>query len=132
MPVAHLDGLDVRTVEGLPPEDRDLLARSFVAAAGVQCGFCIPGILLRTASLLTRPLKPSRAEIAKALDVHLCRCTGYVKILDAVELAFDSKRSGTLPALVEDGHVGQRLARYEGLALALESARMSMISPSPA
>ena len=61
----------------------------------------------------------SRAEIARALDGHLCRCTGYVKIIDAVELIQAAKRGGPLPAPVDDGGVGQRLQRYQGGELAL-------------
>ena len=62
----------------------------------------------------------SRAEIARALDGHLCRCTGYTKIIDAVELIHAAKHNGgALPAPVLDGRVGQRLQRYQGAELAL-------------
>ena len=85
MPASKAGGKEILTVEGLPEADRQLLAQAFVAAAGLQCGFRIPGILLRASHLVERNPAPSRAEIAKAIDVHLCRCTGYTKILDAVE-----------------------------------------------
>lgn len=80
-------GRTVLTLEGLSPAERDLTARAFVAAAGLQCGFCIPGIALRAKHLLDRKPDPTREEIAKAIDVHLCRCTGYVKIIEAVRSA---------------------------------------------
>jgi len=87
------------------PEDRELAARSFVAAAGLQCGFCIPGIALRALHLLDKDPEPTRAAIARALDVHLCRCTGYTKILDAVELMARGRRGEALPEPEVDGRV---------------------------
>ncbi|HEY2510114.1 MAG TPA: selenium-dependent xanthine dehydrogenase [Polyangiaceae bacterium] len=120
MKAEKVAGKAIETLEGLTPEERDLWARSFVAAAGLQCGFCIPGIVMRAKAILDKTPSPSRKEIAKHLDVHLCRCTGYTKILDAIELAAKVKRGeATLPPLEEDGHVGKSLARYQGLELAL-------------
>ena len=115
-----IEGKTVETLEGLSDDERDLWARCFVAAAGLQCGFCIPGIVMRAKAILEKNASPSRKEIAKSLDVHLCRCTGYTKILDAIELAAKVKRGeGTVPALEEDGHVGKSLARIRGVDLAL-------------
>ncbi len=119
MPAEKVDGKDVLTLEGLTHDERDLVARCFVAAAGLQCGFCIPGFALRSKWLLDRNPNPSREEIARAIDVHLCRCTGYVKILDAIELLARARRGETAPELIEDGRVGQRLARYKGMQLVL-------------
>ena len=79
-------GKQIVTLEGLPEAERELMSKAFVAAAGMQCGFCIPGIMLRAKHLVDKNPNPSRDEIAKALDGHLCRCTGYVKIVDAVQL----------------------------------------------
>ncbi len=73
-------GKKVVTLEGLSEHERELTARAFVTAHGLQCGFCIPGIALRAKHLLDKNPSPTRAEIAKAIDVHLCRCTGYAKI----------------------------------------------------
>ena len=120
MKATLVEGKAIDTLEGLAPEERDLWARSFVAAAGLQCGFCIPGIVMRAKAILAKTPSPSRKEIAKHLDVHLCRCTGYTKILDAIELAAKVKRGEeSLPPLETDGHVGKSLARYQGLELAL-------------
>jgi selenium-dependent xanthine dehydrogenase len=88
-------------------------------AGGLQCGFCTPGMVLRIKYLTDQGPPLSRAEIARALDGHLCRCTGYVKIVDAFELIQSAKRGGTLPALVDNGGVGQPLQRYQGAELAL-------------
>jgi selenium-dependent xanthine dehydrogenase len=86
----------------------------------LQCGFCTPGLLLRVKWLADRGRPMSRAEIAKALTGHLCRCTGYVKIIDAAEMIFEAKRTGQLrEPVANSGGVGQPLARYQGLELAL-------------
>ncbi len=107
------DGKHILTLEGLPQADRDLIARSFAAAGAVQCGFCIPGIALRAAHLVATNPAPSRADIARAIDVHLCRCTGYVKILDAIELMARATRGEAAPAPAEDDGVGARLRRFQ-------------------
>ena len=114
MPAARAAGREVVTLEGLPEETRARYARAFVAAAGIQCGFCIPGVVLRTHHLLTKasPSTPlTRDAIAKALDVHLCRCTGYVKIIDAIEAL---ARGDEAPPC-DDGRVGRPLARVRGV-----------------
>src|SRR5215471_8987978 len=67
MTAAKVEGKSVVTLEGLPEEERELWARAFVAAAGLQCGFCIPGIVMRGKSILDRNPRPSRREIAKLL-----------------------------------------------------------------
>ncbi|MEI8255790.1 MAG: molybdopterin cofactor-binding domain-containing protein, partial [Deltaproteobacteria bacterium] len=112
-------GKSVVTLEGLTPEERDLTARAFVAAAGLQCGFCIPGIALRAKHLIDKNPNPTRDEIARAIDGHLCRCTGYVKIIDAVELIAKARRGEEIPAPVTDAHVGASFQRYRGKELAL-------------
>jgi xanthine dehydrogenase molybdenum-binding subunit len=112
-------GLEVVTLEGFAPEERERFARAFAGAHAVQCGFCIPGIVVRAKALLDVNPAPTRAEIARALDDHLCRCTGWIKIVDAIELAARMKRGEPAPAPVEDGGVGARMERYRAGALAL-------------
>jgi len=119
MPASSAGGRSVLTLEGLDEADRHLFARAFAAAGGVQCGFCTPGIALRAKYLLDRHPNPTRVEIAKAIDVHLCRCTGYVKIIDAVELMARGRRGEPIPEPHGDGRVGQPLARYQAARLAL-------------
>lgn len=113
MPATAAEGTSIVTLDGIPEQDRELLARAFVASAAVQCGFCIPGIALRAKHLVDRNPSPSRAEIARAIDVHLCRCTGYVNIIDAIERFARARRGEGLPELCEDGGVGRSLARYQ-------------------
>ena len=119
MKAEKAEGKEITTLEGLPDEERQMISDSFVAAAGVQCGFCIPGIALRAKHLVDRNSNPSREEIAKGIDVHLCRCTGYTKIVDAISL-YAKVRCGEATAEPgRAGRVGDRLARYSGHQLAM-------------
>ena len=118
-PAATADGKSVLTLEGVAVAERELIAQAFAAATGLQCGFCIPGIALRAKHLTDRSPRPSRGEIARAIDVHLCRCTGYVKIVDAIELIARAKRGEPVPKPCADGRVGRSLARYQAAENAL-------------
>ncbi|HSP16110.1 MAG TPA: selenium-dependent xanthine dehydrogenase [Thermoanaerobaculia bacterium] len=110
-PTAAVEGHSITTVEGLPEEEQRMLARCFVAASGLQCGFCIPGVAIRVHALVRKNEQPSREQIARALDGHLCRCTGYAKIIDAIEMFARVRRGQPEPDLVESGGVGARMAR---------------------
>ena len=121
LPASKASGRDVVTLEGVDDAERSLYARAFVAAAGVQCGFCTPGIVLRTKALLDRNPTPSRDEIARALDLHLCRCTGYLRIFEAVEACARARRGHAGRAPGVDGRIGQPLANVQGEVLALGS-----------
>jgi aerobic carbon-monoxide dehydrogenase small subunit len=88
MLAAQLEGRSVTTIEGLGSEARPHpLQQAFVAQGAVQCGYCTPGMILAAADLLARNPHPSRLEIREGLSGNLCRCTGYQKIVDAVEAA---------------------------------------------
>jgi carbon-monoxide dehydrogenase small subunit len=88
---AQVDGHELVTVEGLT-EDGELhpVQAAFAETGAVQCGFCTPGFVVATADLLARSPNPTDDEIREALSGNLCRCTGYVKIFDAVRLAAGS------------------------------------------
>ena len=84
----QVEGRPITTIEGLADGARDHpLQTAFTELAAAQCGYCTPGMLLAAKSLLDSNPKPSRVEIQEALAGNLCRCTGYLKILEAVELA---------------------------------------------
>jgi len=88
VPAARAHGAEIVTIEGLSNGRKTHpLQDAFVRQAGVQCGFCTPGIIMSTAKLLEELPNPNREEIKDALAGNLCRCTGYAKILDAVEFA---------------------------------------------
>src|SRR5436309_8339993 len=118
-PATRAAGKSITTQEGLAQEERELWADSFVASGASQCGFCSPGIVMKAESLLLKNQDPSRDEVARALAGNLCRCTGYVKIIDAVQLAAKAKRGEGLPQVDTSGRVGSRTARYMGRELAL-------------
>jgi aerobic-type carbon monoxide dehydrogenase small subunit (CoxS/CutS family) len=85
---ASAAGAEITTVKGLGTiHDPHPIQEAFVEAAAVQCGFCTPGMVLAAYALLKRNPHPGDEEIRKALDGNLCRCTGYVKIIEAVKLA---------------------------------------------
>ena len=82
------DGRQILTVEGLAPEGQlSPLQQAFVEHNAVQCGFCTPGMLMSTYALLRRNRNPTEEEIKQALVGNLCRCTGYVRIIRAVQTA---------------------------------------------
>jgi xanthine dehydrogenase molybdenum-binding subunit len=108
-------GAEVTTLEGVDEAERQRMADTFAAHGALQCGFCTPGIVMRTVALLGRDKETTREDAARHLGAHLCRCTGYVKILDAVE----SLAAGETPVAITEGGVGGRGVKYEGQALSL-------------
>ena len=83
----HADGHEITTIEGLHGKDGGIhpLQQSFMDKGAVQCGYCIPGMIMTSHALLMQNHNPSREEIRKAIAMNICRCTGYVQIVDAVE-----------------------------------------------
>jgi xanthine dehydrogenase molybdenum-binding subunit len=115
----HAAGRDVVTQDGLPPGERERWADGFVVSGASQCGFCSPGIVMKAEGLLAKNPTPSREEIARALAGNLCRCTGYLKVVDAVDLVARSRCGEAMPEVDTSGRIGSRTARYEGRELAL-------------
>lgn len=89
-----MEGHEVVTLEGVPENARLLLAQAFVREGAIQCGFCIPGIVLRAYALLQQGRAFDATSIRKALAAHLCRCTGYSRIVDAIQTAGEAWESG--------------------------------------
>jgi selenium-dependent xanthine dehydrogenase len=94
---SKVDGGEVVTLEGLPERQRQLLAEAFVREGAVQCGFCTPGITMRAAHLVEKGLTADRARVQRGLAGHLCRCTGYNRIVDAIQTAGDAWETRSLP-----------------------------------
>src|SRR5215210_2582712 len=93
VPAAQVQGADIRTVEGLTDGERlHAVQRAMVECGGAQCGICTPGMVLAAVSLLERTPRPTDADIREGLAGNLCRCTGYVKIFEAVVKAVDSRQ----------------------------------------
>lgn len=112
--LSKMDGKHVLTVEGLSEEEKELYVYSFAEAGAVQCGFCIPGMVICAKGLLDVNDNPTRQEIAFALRNNICRCTGYKKIIDGVELAARIKREGKgIPKKEFTWKLGERVHRVD-------------------
>lgn len=119
MPAEKAQGKNVVTLEGVPSGEQELWGEAFARTGGLQCGYCIPGIVLRAQHILSQTPNPSDDEIRKKLDVHLCRCTGYQRIIEAIQLVAAVRRGEPMPPADRSGKVGTSLDRFEGVELAL-------------
>ena len=108
-----LEGKSILTVEGLSDFEKDVYTYAFGTAGAVQCGFCIPGMVLCAKALLDQNPAPTREEAAFAIRNNICRCTGYVKIIDAILLAGEIFQAGEVPPAPEDWSLGQRVPRVD-------------------
>ena len=90
------EGSEIITIEGLegPKGELHPLQEAFIEAGAVQCGFCTPGMILSSLTLLRRNLNPTVKEIKEAISGNFCRCTGYKQIIEAVQLAAEKMRRG--------------------------------------
>jgi aerobic carbon-monoxide dehydrogenase small subunit len=87
-------GKEITTVEGLAERSEpSVLQKAFARSGGAQCGYCTPGFLMSGTALLERNKEPTEKEIREALSGNLCRCTGYTKIIEAVQIAAEEVRS---------------------------------------
>lgn len=111
--LSKLQGKQVLTVEGLFQPEKDIYSWAFAAAGAVQCGFCIPGMVISAKGLLDKNPDPTSQQIKKALQGNICRCTGYVKIEKAIAMAAKALREGMVPAAPDCYRVGERLARID-------------------
>ena len=117
-------GKSVTTTEGLGEYRQNVFANAFVSEGGVQCGFCIPGIVMQANNLINHNPDPSRADIEKSLTPHLCRCTGYKKIVNAIETSAEAIRNEEEVAMPDvDGSIGTRLPKYQAQDLVLGQHR---------
>ncbi|MEC9113564.1 MAG: 2Fe-2S iron-sulfur cluster-binding protein, partial [Actinomycetota bacterium] len=108
-------GEEITTLEGFDQQELDRYCEVFAANGALQCGFCIPGILVRAKALIQKKGEAlTRDETARHLGAHLCRCTGYVKILDAIE----DLATGVPVSVQPPKGVGSRGTKYEAEALA--------------
>lgn len=88
IPAVSANGFSIITVESLGDVQKlSVLQQAFIDAGAVQCGFCTPGMILSSKALLDRNPNPTEEDIKDALDGNLCRCTGYIQIIEAVQLA---------------------------------------------
>ena len=109
-----LEGKTILTVEGLSDWEKAVYTYAFGKAGAVQCGFCIPGMVISAKALLDANPAPTREEAAFAIRNNICRCTGYVKIIDGILLAAEIFRNGKLPEEEKTGYgIGERAVRVD-------------------
>jgi len=118
-PIHKVAGKEIVTLEGLPQSLLRTLGRAFVSKGAVQCGFCTPGFLTRTKILLAKNPAPTRQEVVKAVGFHLCRCTGYVKIVDAVLEAAAALRDGREIPFEDGAGIGVSSPKYRAFERAI-------------
>lgn len=109
---AKVDGKEILTVEGLSQLEKDIYHYAFATAGAVQCGFCIPGMIISAKALIDVNNSPTKADIRKAIHTNICRCTGYKKIVDAILMAaecFRGEKGFDFPEIV--GKVGDKAIR---------------------
>lgn len=120
IPMKKVEDGEVITTEGLGDYKQRVIANAFVEKCGVQCGFCIPGIVMQANVLIDNSPSPSRDEIEKALTPNLCRCTGYKKIVDAIEYAAEAIREKReIPKPKGQGKIGGKHPKYDADKLVL-------------
>ena len=120
IPMRKVEGGEVITIEGIGKYRQRVFANAFVEKSGVQCGFCIPGIVMQAKVLIDKSPIPTRNEVEQAIHPNLCRCTGYKKIVDSILYAADAiKDLKEIPTPKTDGKVGKRHPKYNASDLVL-------------
>lgn len=122
--LSRLEGKEIITIEGLSDREKEVFAYSFAKAGAVQCGFCIPGMVMSAKALIDKNDDPSRDEVKKAIRGNICRCTGYVKIIDAIIMAAELIRENKdIPEDTDTGQVGERTMRVDAPPKTLGTAK---------
>jgi aldehyde oxidoreductase len=111
-PAQRFEGKAIETLDGLAEDSRELWSDAFSATGASQCGFCTPGIVMKAEALLRREPEPGREVITKALAGNLCRCTGYLSIIDAIEQVGAARAGGPRPVPHAGAAVGDPAPKY--------------------
>lgn len=122
--LAKVVGKDVTTVEGLTQREKDVFAYAFAQTGAVQCGYCIPGMLISAVGLLKKKPDPTDTDIRKGIRGNICRCTGYVKIVEAIKVAAKMLREELpIPDKHSDGKLGHDFQRVDAVAKVLGTGK---------
>ena len=120
IPMKKVEGGEVITIEGIGEYKQRVFANAFIEKSGVQCGFCIPGIVMQAKVLIDKNPSPTRDEVEQAIHPNLCRCTGYKKIVDSILYAAEAiKDLIEIPISKTNGKVGKRHPKYNAANLVL-------------
>lgn len=115
-----LDGKKIITVEGLSKREKDIYSYAFTEAGAVQCGFCTPGMVISAKGLIDKEPNPDESQIREAIKNNICRCTGYIKIVEAIKLSAKLLREKTIvPESTFKGLVGESMHRVDAAAKTL-------------
>lgn len=117
--MSDLQGAAVLTTEGLPEHFKLIIGRAFANYGAVQCGFCSPGFIMRSKVLYSRNPRPGRDEIVRAIHPNICRCTGYIKIIEAIEKALSELNGNTSTPPASPAVIGGSYPKYQAFETAL-------------
>ena len=124
--IKNLSGKSIITVEGLNLREKAVYSYAFAAAGAVQCGFCIPGMVISAKGLIDKEPNPTKEQVKEAIKNNICRCTGYKKIEEAIMLAAKMFRECTeIPSEHYRGILGENMQRTDAAAKVLGSAEYS-------
>lgn len=124
MKLSRLEGKKIITLEGLTEREKEVYGYAFAKCGAVQCGFCIPGMVISAKALIDVNPEPTREDVQKAIRTNICRCTGYVKIIDAILLAAEIFRGAKeIDTTEPTGKVGESLPRVDAVAKTLGTAQ---------
>ncbi|MBV7274938.1 selenium-dependent xanthine dehydrogenase [Clostridium sp. PL3] len=122
--LSRLEGKRIQTIEGFTEREREVFVYAFAAAGAVQCGFCIPGMVICGKCLIDQNPNPTREDIKQAIRTNICRCTGYTKIEEGILLAAKMLRENSkIPELKQTGKVGERTCRVDAREKTLGTAK---------
>lgn len=122
--LSRLEGKNVTTIEGLTEREKEVYSYAFAEAGAVQCGFCIPGMIMSAKALIDQNPDPTREDVKKAIRGNICRCTGYIKIEDAILMAAKIFRENITKLESNlNGSIGQRMRRVDAIEKALGSGK---------
>lgn len=121
--LSKLEGKKILTIEGFTRRERDVFSYAFAACGAVQCGFCIPGMVISGKCLIDVNPSPSREDVKQSIRTNICRCTGYKKIEDGILLAAKIFRENSeIPELIQTGKVGEKTCRVDAAPKTLGTA----------
>lgn len=114
--LAKVDGKEITTVEGITQRQKDVFAYAFAKTGAVQCGYCVPGFVVSALGFLGKKPDPTEEEIRKGVRSNICRCTGYVKIIEGIQLAAKMLREETpIPDETSNGKLGHDMKRVDAI-----------------
>lgn len=122
--LSKLEGKKIQTIEGFTDREREVFGYAFAAVGAVQCGFCIPGMVISGKCLYDQNQNPTKEDVKQAIRTNICRCTGYAKIEEAILLAAKMLRENLeVPELKQTGKVGERTCRVDAVSKTLGTAK---------